>query len=164
VILINMLDHVQDPRVFARQVERLVARNGKILILVDTYADPIVRGLVRDSDVDIPHPHHFLHEDILALFPGYHLIVHDPRIWTSYFASPTCSKARPHIPLFRIDQLLGRMRLDIRDWKRDGDVLYTARFFFTYSLALLLNLLRRRDPPAHPLKKQRLYLFQQAPS
>ncbi len=164
LILINMLDHVQEPRAFARQVERLVAKNGKILILVDTYADPIVRGVVRDSDVDIPHPHHFLHEDVLALFPGYDLIVHDPRIWTSYFAGPVCSKAAPHIPLFRMDQLLGRMRLDIREWKRDGDVLYTARFFFIYSMALLLSLLRRLDPPAHPLKKQRLYLFHRRPS
>jgi SAM-dependent methyltransferase len=164
LILINMLDHIQDPPTFARQLEQLVAENGKLLVIVDTYADPIVRGLVRDSDVDIPHPHHFLHEDVLALFPRYDLIFHDPRIWTSYFASPACSKAASHVPLFRIDQLLGRMRLDIREWKREGDVLYTARFFFIYGLALLLNLLCHRDPPAHPLKKQRLYLFQRGPS
>jgi SAM-dependent methyltransferase len=164
VILINMLDHVQDPWAFVRQIDRLLAANGRILIIVDTYADPVVRGLVRDSDVDIPHPHHFLHEDVLGLFPTYGLVFHDARIWTLYFGSPVCSRAASHIPLFRVDQLLARIRLDVREWKRKGDILYTARFILVYGLALLVNLVRRRDPPAHPLKKQRLYLFQRAPS
>ncbi len=164
LILINMLDHVQDPPDFARQLDRLLAKNGKVLVIVDTYADPLIRNLVRDFDVDIPHPHHFVHADVLALFPRYGLVLHDPRIWTSYFASPACSKATSHIPLFRVDQLVRRMRLNIREWKRGGDLLYTAKFFFIYGLALLLSVLRRRDPPAHPLKKQRLYLFQRGPS
>lgn len=160
LILINMLDHVQDPPSFARQLDGLLSQNGKVLVIVDTYADPLVRDLVRDFDVDIPHPHHFLDEDVRALFPGYDVLLHDSRIWTSYFASPACSKAASHIPLFRVDQLLGRMRLNIREWKRKGDLLYTAKFFFVYGLALLLSVVRRRDPPAHPLKKPRLYLFQ----
>ena len=164
LILVNMLDHVQDPPSFARQLNHLLSENGRILVIIDTYADPLVRDLIRDFDVDIPHPHHFLHEDVLALFPGHGLVFHDPRIWTFYFASPACSKAASHIPLFRVDQLLRRMRLNIREWKREGDLRYTAKFFFIYGLTLLLSLLRRKDPPAHPLKKQRLYLFQRGPS
>jgi len=97
---------------------------------------------------------------VLALFPSCDLVFHDPRAWTSYFAGPTCSKAASHIPLFRVDQLLYRMRLNVREWGHDGDLIYAAKFACVYGLALLMSLLRRRDPPSHPLKKQRLYLFQ----
>ena len=95
---ITFLDHVGDLRPVIKKIDELLASPATLVLVVDCYADAAVRNLVSWFDVDIPHPHHFVANDILRLFSHYRLLKRDDKIHEVFSESPFPqeSSVRPH--------------------------------------------------------------------
>lgn len=152
---INFLDHVGDLKPVINKIDDLLASPSTLVLVVDCYADAVVRNLVSWFDVDVPHPHHFVVNDILSLFSHYRLIKRDDKIHEVFSESPFPqeSSVRPH----GIRYLVGSYCRHVREEK--GGPSFAAKFFLCYSLALLVARLRKRERPIYPLKKPRLFVF-----
>lgn len=157
IFIINVLDHLGELNPVVDKIDELLAPSGNLVVAVDCYADPVVRKIMTFFDVDLPHPHHFVAEDIIKLFPGYRLINQDNMIW-KVFNEPPFRGQSYEIPIYRVDRLVARLRLHLQE--RKGDVLFALKYILCYSLAMLLAFARRRERPPHPLKKERLFIFQ----
>ena len=158
IFMVNVLDHVGDMKPIVQKTGELLADGGTLVVLVDCYADRLVRNLVALFDGDVPHPHHLLAEDVVRLFSEYKLMEHDSRIF-ELVNEPPFKGQRTDIEIYRLDKLLARMSLHVDGWGKRGDFLFVAKFVLCYSLALLAALIRRREKPLHPLKKLRLFIF-----
>ena len=162
IFMINVLDHVDELKSVANKIDELLAPSGKLIVAVSCYTDPAVRDVVNFFDADLPHPHHFVAEDITKLFSNYKLIKQDNEIW-EIFAKPTPGgKAAKGMPPYRVDKFIARMWRHLREEK--GDSLFAFRYIMCYSLALLIAVLRRRESPIYPIKKDRLFVFQKQAS
>jgi hypothetical protein len=160
IFCINVLDHMADLKTIAGKIEGLLAPSGTLVVIVDCYADRAVRNLVRWFDVDLPHPHHFLTQDIPLLFSRLALLKQDPAIFGLFLTGRLFRGDRVDIPVYRVDRLLGRFILLLRQsGKRWWAVPFALKLCLVYSLALLLASLRGKEAPIHPLKKPRLFVF-----
>lgn len=162
IFCINMLDHVENAKIAASKMEQLLLPGGTLVLIVDCYADRVVRGVIRAFDVDLPHPHHFLAEDIVRMFPRLHLRKMDATIFELLFGGKQFREERPDIPLHNLDRLVGRFGSLLTRYDKKRDFRFAVKFGACYGLALLLASLRRRETPVHPLKKPRLFVFEKA--
>jgi SAM-dependent methyltransferase len=160
IFCINVLDHMAELDTIIAKIEELLAPSGTLVLVIDCYADRAVRNLIRWFDVDLPHPHHFLAEDILRLFSRLELRKQDPAIFRLFLTGRLFRGAHADMPVYRLGRLLGRAGLRIRASGKRWNLPFVAKFSLAYSLALLLALLRRKEAPIYPLKKPRLYVFQ----
>lgn len=159
IFMINVLDHVGELKSIIGKIDELLAPAGTLVLIVDCYADRMVRNMVRFFDVDLPHPHHFVAEDIVTLFSRYKLQKQDNKIF-ELISEPPFRGRRGEIEIYRFDKFIARMRQHLSDWGKKGNILFVAKFLLCYSLILLITLLTRREKPLHPFKKLRLFVFQ----
>ncbi len=157
IFTINAIDHVGELEVAVNKVDELLAPSGTLVLIVDCYADPAVRNVIRFFDADLPHPHHLVIKDVFQLFSSYRLIRQDNEIW-KVFNEPPFRGRRGKIEIYRIDKFIARMRRHLKEEK--AGLLFSLKFILSFSLALLTASLRRRERPIHPLKKLRLFVFQ----
>jgi SAM-dependent methyltransferase len=123
IFTINSIDHVGDLNSVVKKIDELLVSGGTLVVIVDCYADNWVRNIVRFFDADVPHPHHFLVEDIIRLFPAYKLKKRDNKIY-ELIEKPAFRGESGGIPIYRIDKFIGRMRQDLRDWGKSRDILF----------------------------------------
>lgn len=160
IFCINMLDHVRDYELVASKLVQLLSPGGVLVLIVDCYADKVVRDVIRWFDVDVPHPHHFVIEDILRVFPGLRVRGQDMTIFRLFFSGVLFHNERSEIAIFQFGRLLERFGSLLRRYRRTGDVWFTFKFGTCYVIALLLTVLRGKERPLHPLKKPRLFVFE----
>jgi len=160
IFSINALDHVGELKPVIDKIDELLA--GTLVIIVDCYADRVVRDVISFFDVDLPHPHHFVAEDIIKLFSSYRLIKQDNRIY-NIFSECTFKGRKEEIEIYRIDKFISRIKQHLSSSGRGG-IIFASKYILCYSLALLVASLRRRERPIHPLKKPRLFLFRKRSS
>jgi SAM-dependent methyltransferase len=158
IFTINMLDHVGEFEPVLGKIDELL--KGTLVIIVDCYADVVVRNIIRFFDVDIPHPHHFVVSDIIKLFSSYQLVRQENNL-SSIFDTCTFRGQKSKIEIFRIDRLASRMIQNLSSSQKKGTYLFvfSLKYVFCYSLALLVSFLKRCEKPIHPLKKPRLFIF-----
>jgi SAM-dependent methyltransferase len=159
IVSINMLDHIGSLTPVTQEVDELLASRGLLIAIVDCYADPVVRNIIRFFDADMPHIHHMLDNDIIQLFSKYKLVRQDNQIH-KVLDEPPFQEQKNEIELHRFDKFLGRMRHDLKIWGKERDMPFIFKFIVCYCLALAAAGLRRRETPIHPLKKARLFIFQ----
>lgn len=162
IFSINMLDHVEDVSAVASKIQQLLVPGGKFILIVDCYADGIVRDLVRWFDLDVPHPHHFLREDVVRIFSGLHLCKQDMSIYDLFFTGRLFRSERSDISIYEVGRLFRRFGSLLDRYDKKHDLFFAAKFAVCYGLALLVALLRRTELPIHPLKKPRLFVFEKA--
>ena len=162
IFCINMLDHVENVEAVASKIEQLLTPGGRLVLIVDCYADRVVLDVVRWFDVDLPHPHHFLAEDIVRLFRRLRLCKHDASIFRLFFTGRVFRGERPSISPYQLGRLLGRFGSLLDRYGRKHDFHFAVKFGVCYGLVLLLACLRGRERPVHPLKKPRLFVFEKA--
>jgi SAM-dependent methyltransferase len=158
IFMINVLDHIGVVNSVMDKIGELLSPSGTIVVIVDCYADRVVKNILNFFDVDLPHPHHFIVEDIVKLFSSYKLVKQDDRIFHIY-DDCTFRGKNTDIEIYRVDQLFRRMRQILRSEGKQGDFFFTIKYVLCYSLALLTAVIRRREKPIHPLKKLRLFVF-----
>lgn len=163
IFMINVLDHVGELKPVVDKIDELLAPCGTLVIVVDCYADPRVKNIVSFFDVDLPHPHHFVVEDIIKLFSTYKLKKQYNNI-QKIFGDCTFKGRRVEIEIHEVDKFIARMMEHIQSFGKEWDILFTLRYILCYSLALLTASLRRRERPIHPLKKPCLLVFQKQES
>jgi SAM-dependent methyltransferase len=161
IFLINVLDHVDALKPVTDKVGELLSPTGIIVVVVDCYADGAVKKLMSFFDVDLPHPHHFIVEDIVNLFPGYELRKKDDQIF-HIFQGCTFKGEKSEIEIYRVDRLLARMKQILKREGKLGNIPFMAKYTLCYTLALVIAVIRRREKPIHPLKKLRLFVFQKS--
>lgn len=159
IFMINALDHVGALKPVIDKMDELLAPSGTLVLIVDCYADRAVRDVISFFDVDLPHPHHFVAEDIIRLFLSYRLKKQDNNL-SEIFLDCTFKGKKGQIQIYRVDKFIARMRQIVKSLGKEWDILFTSKYMLCYSLALLTALLRRREAPIHPLKKPRLFIFQ----
>lgn len=159
IFIINVLDHVGALKPVTVKIDELLAHSGTLVVIVDCYADRAVRGIMSFLDVDLPHPHHFVAEDITRMFSSYKLKKQDNNI-SDIFRDCTWRGKKREIEIYRVDKFAALMWQILKEQGKRGDILFTSKYILCYSLALLIALLRRREKPIHPLKKARLFVFQ----
>ncbi len=159
IFMINVLDHVGALKPVIDKIDELLAPSGTLVAIVDCYADRTVRGIMSFFDVDLPHPHHFVAEDISRMFSSYKLKKQDNNI-SEIFSDCTFRGKKREIEIYRVDKFVALMWQILKSSGKKRDILFIARFLLCYSLALLIALLRRQEKPVHPLKKARLLVFQ----
>ena len=157
IFAINAIDHFVELKATIDKIDELLAPSGTLVVIVDCYADPAVRNVIRFFDADLPHPHHLVIDDIFRLFPSYRLIRQDNEIW-KIFNEPPFRGETGKMEIYRIDKFIARMLRHLREEKQG--ILFSLKFILCFSLALLTASLRRREKPIHPLKKLRLFVFQ----
>lgn len=157
IFMINVLDHVDELNSVAKKIDELLTPSGKLIVTVSCYSDPMVKNLVNFFDVDLPHPHHFIAEDITGLFSNYKLIKQDSNIWKINI-EPARGERKEEIKIYRLDKFISLMHQHL---KEEGEgVFFAFKYFMCYSLALLVAATRRREQPIYPIKKDRLFVFQ----
>lgn len=161
IFMINVLDHVGALKPVIDKIDELLAPSGTLVAIVDCYADRAVRNIMRFFDVDLPHPHHFIVEDITRIFSTYKLKKQDNNI-SEIFSDCTFKGKKREIEIYRVDKFIALMWQLLKSSGKEGDIFFIARFLLCYSLALLIALLRRQEKPIYPLKKARLFVFQKA--
>ena len=159
IFMLNVLDHVGNLKPVADKIGQLLAPSGKLVVVVDCYADPVVKGILTFFDIDLPHPHHFVTEDITRLFSNYRLIREDNRIFEIFYDSDTAEK-QIGMSFYRVDKLLAKIKYHLQGWYEKGGILFIIKFLACYSCALMTASLRMRERPVHPFKKLRLFIFQ----
>jgi len=159
IFTINMLDHINEVNPFIDKIDELLSPSGTIVVLVDCYADAMVSKIMNFFDVDLPHPHHFITEDIIKMFSRYKLKKQDDKIFRIF---ENCAfKGNKHrIEVYRVDKLFTRMNQILKEVGKQKDLLFIIKYFICYVLALLIAIIRRKESPVHPLKKVRLFIFQ----
>jgi SAM-dependent methyltransferase len=159
IFMINVLDHVAELKPVIDKVHELLAPSGILILPVDCYADRVVRSIQRFFDADLPHPHHFVAEDVIALFPSYELVKYDRRAFEIF---PDCvsSVQGGDIPIYRVDRFIAQKIQELDELGRKGDLLFAIKRFFSSSLCYFVTLLRRKERPLAGLKKRRLFIFQ----
>ncbi len=160
IFCINMLDHMAVPQQLVDTIDALLTPGGNLILVIDCYADRLVREIVRRFDVDVPHPHHFLAEDIRRMFSRLSLRIDDRDILTLILSGRQYPGLRSSIPLYRIDLLMGRVRLLLRETGKGRGWIFPLKFVACYTIAFSVAVLRRKDKPIHPLKKARLFIFE----
>lgn len=158
IFMINVLDHVGTLKPVIDKVDELLAASGILILPVDCYADRIVRSIQRFFDADLPHPHHFVAEDVIALLPSYKLVKYDSRAFEIF---PDCvSSERGDIPIYRIDRFIAQKMQELDELGKKGDLLFALKRFFSSGLCYFVTLFRRKEKPLAGLKKRRLFVFQ----
>jgi SAM-dependent methyltransferase len=159
IFMINVLDHVADLKPVIEKVDELLAPSGILILPVDCYADRMVRSIQRVFDADVPHPHHFVAEDIIALFPNYKLVKYDNKAFEIF---PDCVSIVQggDIPIYRVDQFIAQKIQELDELGKKGDILFAIKRFFSSGLCYLITLFRRKEMPLAGLKKRRLFVFQ----
>jgi len=156
IITINCLDHVADIHAVAKRIHDLLSPAGILILVVDCYADPMVRNIIRWFDVDIPHPHHFIAEDVKRLFQQYKLLKQGNNIY-SIFSEPLAEEdGRSGSDIRYLIRLLFQHLKD----EGHGNPWFALKFMVCYGVALVLAWSRRKEQPVYPLKKPRLFVFQ----
>jgi len=159
IFIINVLDHVGTLKPVVDKIDELLAPSGILIIVVDCYADRAVRRIINFFDVDLPHIHHFVADDIIRLFSNYKLKKQDNEVFRLINELPFKGQ-RAEIKIYRADKFIGRMRQHLSNSGKKGNILFASKYILCYSLALLIASLRRQEKPIHPLKKARLFVFQ----
>jgi hypothetical protein len=108
-------------------------------------------------DLYLYHPHHFIAEDIVRLFPNYRL-KKQKDISEIYHDCPF--RKRRRIKIYRLDKLVARIWQMSGEWGRGKSILFTAKLFICFSLAFSIALLRGREKPIYPFTKTWLFIFQ----
>jgi len=163
IFTINSLDHVGALRPVINKIDDLLAPGGRLVVIVDCYADRAVRNIMSFFDVDLPHPHHFIAGDITGIFSGYQLKKQDDNI-LEMFNVCTLRGERKEIQIYRLDKFVSLMRQVLKILGKQGNIIFTTKYILCYGLALFMAALRRKEKPIYPLKKARLFVFQKAVS
>ena len=158
IFTINALDHVGSLKPVIDKIEELLAPSGFLVVIVDCYADRTIRNIMRFFDVDIPHPHHFIADDITTIFSTYTLKKQENNILELFQESPFKGKKK-EIKIYRLDKFITLMHQVLKSMKKQKDIFFIARYMLCYSLSLLIAALTRREKPIYPLKKARLFVF-----
>ena len=161
IFTINSLDHVGALKPVIDKIDELLAPGGFLVVIVDCYADRAVRNIMKIFDVDLPHPHHFIIDDITTIFSAYKLIKQDNNILELFQETPFRGRKK-EIRIYRLDKFFALMRQVLRSMGKQKDILFTARYILCYGLALCTAALRRREKPIYPLKKARLFVYQKS--
>lgn len=151
IFAINVLDHTRDPQKVADKLKNLLAPGGYLIIVVDTYADKVVRNIMQFFDPDPAHPHHFIPENITALFENHRLIKYEGKIFEIYIHSGSDKGAN----LF-LTRLKNAPTTYPKALRRRFNV---AKSGVCYAVCLPLASLRRAETPFYPFKKARLFIF-----
>lgn len=159
IFMINVLDHVGALKAVIDKVNELLVSFGILVIIVDCYADRAVRNIMSFFDIDLPHPHHFVTDDIIRLFPDYKLKKQDNKV-REIFTDCTFRGKKREIKIYRVDKFIALMTKILKEEGKGGDILFISKYILCYSLALLIASLRRQERPIYPLKKARLFVFQ----
>jgi hypothetical protein len=117
IFAINVLDHVGELKPVIDKVDELLAASGMLVIIVDCYADAAVSKIMRSFDVDLPHPHHFVSEDIVRLFSSYKLIKQDSEIYKLTYKPPFRGQRGEIIEFYRLDKLAARGRQHLKEFR-----------------------------------------------
>lgn len=159
IFMINMLDHVADLKPVIDKVDELLAPSGILILPVDCYADRVVRSIQRVFDADLPHPHHFIVEDVIALFPNYKLVKYDSKAFEIF---PDCvsSVQGGDLPIYRVDRFFAQKVQEMSELGKEGDPLFVLKRFLSSGLCYFVTLFRRKERPLAGLKKRRLFVFQ----
>ncbi len=156
IFMINMLDHVDDLTLVTSKIDKLLSRNGKLILIVDCYDDLVVRNIISSFDVDLPHPHHFMLQDIYSLFGSFKLIMKIRA--DSIYDELNFRNQKNSIEIYRVDKFLNRMKRHLI-MEGDGTLLFTIKYLLCYTIALSVATIRRKSHPIHPLKKPWLFVF-----
>ena len=159
---INSLDHVQNPKTVTSRISELLSTGGRLILVVDCYYSNLIRTIMRLFDVDVPHPHHFVRQDIEGLFTDLVLVKEDLQVFQIFDSESEMESAGLHpsnLSPFNPALLVGRMIKDMDEWGKRGDKLFLAKFVIAYGLAALVGLTGRKERPVFPLKKARLFVF-----
>ena len=159
IFMINVLDHVGELKPVLDKIDELLAPSGILVIVVDCYADSLVRGIVSFFDPDPPHPHQFIAGDIHTLFSHYQLNKQDSQIF-KIINEPPFRGERSEMEFYRIDKFFTKMRKMLKYMRKQGDAFFISKYILCYGLALLIASFRRREKPIYPFKKARLFVFQ----
>lgn len=159
IFTINSLDHVGALKPVIDKIDELLAPGGFLVVIVDCYADRAARNIMTFFDADLPHPHHFIIDDISRIFSAYQLIKQDNNILELFLETPFRGKKK-EIKIYRLDKFFSLMRQVLRSMGKQRDILFIARYILCYSLALCTTSITRREKPIYPLKKARLFVYQ----
>jgi len=159
IFMINVLDHVAELKPVIDKVDELLAPSGILILPVDCYADGLVRSIQRFFDADLPHPHHFVAEDVIALFPSYKLVKYD-RSAFEIFPDCVSSVQGGDIPIYRVDRFVAQKMQELDELGKKGDLLFALKRFFSSGLCYFVTLFGRKERPLAGLKKRRLFVFQ----
>jgi hypothetical protein len=162
IFTINMLDHVGNLSSCVTKINELLAPSAFLVVVVDCYGDSMSAKIMRFFDIDLPHPHHFMTQDIIDLFECYTLVKKDLKIFQINDSCPF-RKEKAEVEIYRIDRFVSRLARDITLWGKKGDFLFIIRYFLSYGLSLGIAWIRGKEKPFHPLKKARLFVFQKNP-
>lgn len=159
IFMINVLDHVGELKPVIDKIDELLAPFGILVLLVDCYADPVVRNIIKFFDVDLPHPHHFVAEEVIGLFPSHRLIKYGNRAFEIF---PDCVSREQggDIPIYRVDRFIAQKVQELSELGKKGDPLFALKSFLSSGLCYFVTPLRRRERPLVGLKKRRLFVFQ----
>ena len=159
IFMINVLDHVAELKPVIDKVHELLVPSGILILPVDCYADKLVRSIQRFFDADLPHPHHFVAEDVIELFPSYKLIKYDCRAFEIF---PDCvsSVQGGDIPIYRIGQFIAQKMQELDELGKKADLLFAIKRFLSSGLCYLVTIFGRKEKPLAGLKKRRLFIFQ----
>lgn len=171
IFSINMLDHVRDCNEIAAKIGKLLSPGGILILSIDCYDSASVRNIIRWFDVDTPHPHHFIKEDIMKLFSNYELIRLDRTTFEIDQSLPDKDGINHNLPqtdkknnnpkIYRIDIALSRA---IKGIESNGEksILFAVRYLLCYSLATLTAFIIKPKIKIFPLKKPWLFVLQKA--
>ena len=157
IFALGMLEHVGELKPVVDKIDELLAPSGTLVVMVDCYADPVVRNIFSFFDIYPYHPHHFVASDIIRLFSSYGLKKQES-MFEIYRDCPF--KKGQKIKLYRIDKLIARAWQSSGEYAKRTDILFALKFFLCGSLALLIALLRRREKTTLPLAKPWLFVLQ----
>jgi len=159
IFTLNSLDHVAQLKPIVDKIDELLCPSGKLVIVVDCYADSLVSKIMRFFDIDLPHPHHFIAADIAHLFSNYKLVRQDLKIF-EVFDDASTQAQRTGVKIYRIDKYISKMMAHLKEWGKENDIFFILKSFICYDLTFLIAYIRRREIPVYPLKKPRLFIFQ----
>ena len=158
IFMINLLDHTKNPQKVADKVKSLLAPGGYLIITVDTYNDKRIRDVIQFFDPDPAHPHHFMREDINALFSEYRMIKYDDNLFSIHACSDRNKGANKEAKLL-VNRLVNLPIGQVISYLISLGMIYAVKHIACYATLFFLYLLRRTEIPVQPLNIRRLFIF-----
>src|SRR5665648_170477 len=140
VFMINMLDHVNNLESIRDKIYEILKPGGSLVIVVDCYPDILVREIIRRFDVDLPHPHHFIEQDIIQMFNTYKLQKNCSA--QQVFSEANFKGQTSDIEFHRLDRFLKRMKEHLMI-EGKGNITFTVKYLLCYTMSLSVGIIRR---------------------
>jgi len=157
IFMLMVLNHLGELNEIPEKIDSLLAPSGTLIIVVECYADPVVRNIMKFFDVLSYHPHHFLVNDVINIFPRYKLLKKQ-QIWQIYSDFPLENSNNKKIRFYRIDLIAARVwNFSAQFGKRNP--IFVAKVTLCFALAFTTAFLRHREDPVRPIDKPWLFVF-----